>query len=181
MLLLSVFVGWMSVVMVYGLNFLSGRDAACADCNVNGVVMMWCVFGDVRDNGVVSVFDGLDVSVFECVVNVVDGATGTSRLGFARGSWSANGGYDWVVFGGESGGGGDGSVYFMKILSVDDVIVSVVLMGMLTYATGGDFARGAFGCYFEFRNDVGLWVMWVMGMVVEVVEYRGLFVSFVLY
>ena len=101
----SAFAGRTSAVTVHGLNFLPGRDAACADCNANGAATTRCAFGDARDNGAVSAFDGSDASAFECAVNAVDGATGTPRLGFARGSWSANGGYDWAVFGGESGGG----------------------------------------------------------------------------
>jgi len=177
----SAFAGRTSAVTVHGLNFLPGRDAACADCNANGAATTRCAFGDARDNGAVSAFDGSDASAFECAVNAVDGATGTPRLGFARGSWSAHGGYDWAVFGGESGGGGDGSVHFMKIPSVDDVIASVAPMGMPTYATGGDFARGALGCYFESRNDAGSWVMRATGTAAEAAEHRGLFVSSALY
>ena len=66
-----------------------------------GATTTRCAFGGARDNGETSMFSNSDPTSYACAVNGVTGATGTKQMGFATGSWSANGGYDWAVFGGD--------------------------------------------------------------------------------
>lgn len=173
-----VFAGRESTVTVSGLNFLPGGTTSCADCNANGATTHRCAFGGARDNGVTSTFANSDPSAYACVVNGVGGATGAPAFGFAGGSWSVNGGYDWAVFGGERASAEDGLVQFIKLPSVDAVVASAAPMGLVTYVSGADFARGTLGCYFTSKNDDGTWVTRAVGTIADV---DGMFVSSALY
>ena len=168
-------------VRVHGLNFLPGRDGTCADCNAGGATTTRCAFGGARDNGETSTFSNSDPSSYACAVNGVTGATGTKQMGFATGSWSANGGYDWAVFGGDRKQTEDGVVHFMKSPTVREVVASAGPMGIPTYAAGEDFARGTLGCYFESKSTAGTWVTRAVGTFAESAKHGGMFISSALY
>lgn len=178
----AVFASRVTSVDVHGLNFLPGRDAACNDCNAAGTnVTTYCAFGGVVEGGTIAVFTGSDPSTFACEVNAHSRATGTPAHGHATGSWSANGGYDWAVFGGERASSNDGTVHFMKMPTVNEVLSSAAPMGMPTYANGADFTRGTLGCYFQSKDSSGSWVMRSTGTPGEAMADSGMFISSALY
>lgn len=163
-----------STVEVIGLNFLPGGDAACSDCNAAPVTTTKCAFGATRAVGTTAVFTSSDPVKFACDVGAT---TESATIGFARGSWSVNGGYDWATYGGERDAGELGVVNFMATPIVDAVIGAVGAMGIPSYVSGSNFVGGRVACYFDSKDSTGAYVERVVGTFAEASTENGMFIS----